>query len=81
MTGITEATDALRLLDDQTFEVLDIFKLNIYEMACSTASVMLSDDGAEYFAVGTAFVPPEELEPSKVKPLSVLRISTQRNQC
>lgn len=67
MLGTLDATDALRLVDDQTFETLDIFKLDVYEMACSVASVLLSDDGAEYFAVGTASVPPEELEPSKVK--------------
>jgi DNA damage-binding protein 1 len=70
MSGVVEAADSLRLLDDQTFEVLDIFKLDVHEMACSAASVMLSDDGAEYFAVGTALVPPEELEPSKVRPVA-----------
>ena len=53
-------------MDDQTFETLDVFKLNVHEMACSVTSITLDDDTNEYFAVGTALVPPEELEPSKV---------------
>jgi len=55
----------VRLLNDQTFETLDVFKLKEYEMACSVSSMKLSDDIAEYFAVGTALAPPEELEPTK----------------
>ena len=61
-----EPTDSLRLLDDQTYETLDVFKLNVHEMACSIGSLKLSDDSAEYFAVGTAYTLPDELEPSKV---------------
>ncbi|KAL4542634.1 hypothetical protein Ndes2526B_g09435 [Nannochloris sp. 'desiccata'] len=65
MMGIQDPKDSVRLLDDQTFETLDVFKLNVYEMACSVSSMKLSDDTAEYFAVGTALAPPEELEPTK----------------
>jgi DNA damage-binding protein 1 len=55
----------VRLLDDQTFETLDVFQLDVYELACSASSMKLSDDTAEYYAVGTAYSPPEELEPIK----------------
>lgn len=55
----------MRLLDDQTFETVDVFKLNALEMVCSVSSMKLSDDTAEYYAVGTALVRPEELEPTK----------------
>ena len=34
-------------------------------MVCSVSSMKLSDDTAEYFVVGTAFVLPGELEPTK----------------
>ena len=64
--GIQDPTESIRLLDDQTFETLDTFKLKQHEMPISISSMVLSDDNVEYFAVGIALVLPEEMEPSKV---------------
>lgn len=57
--------DSLRLLDDQTFETLDVFKLEHQEMACSVSTLQFANDPSHYYAVGTAFVLPDEHEPSK----------------
>ena len=54
--------DSVKLLDEQTFEVLDTFGLKDTEMGCSISSVQFSDDPKAYIAVGTAFVVPEEAE-------------------
>lgn len=66
-TATDEAcTDAVRLVDDTTFETLDRHALGPYEMACSVASMSLGDDAAAHYVVGTAYAVPEEPEPSKV---------------
>jgi len=52
-------------LDEQTFELLDSFKLEGIEMVCSVTCVHLEEEDKEFFAVGTAFLPKEEIEPSK----------------
>jgi len=58
--------DSLRLLDDQTFETLDVFKLESHETPCSLSTMQFANHTENYYAVGTAFVLPEESEPRKV---------------
>lgn len=56
----------VRLLDDQTFECVSSCQLDAYEHACSIISCSFSDDNNVYYCVGTAYVLPEESEPTKV---------------
>ena len=58
--------DQLLLLDDQTMEQVDRFELDGLEAVCSLCTVTFTDDATEYFAIGTAYVLPEEPEPTKV---------------
>ncbi|XP_052206815.1 DNA damage-binding protein 1-like [Diospyros lotus] len=55
----------VRLLDDQTFEFISTYPLDQYEHGCSIRSCSFSDDNNMYYCVGTAYVMPEENEPSK----------------
>ncbi|GLT67385.1 hypothetical protein SLA2020_396990 [Shorea laevis] len=55
----------IRLLDDQTFEFISTYALDAYEYGCSILSCSFSDDSNVYYCVGTAYVIPEENEPSK----------------
>ncbi|CAN6454564.1 unnamed protein product [Victoria cruziana] len=55
----------VRLLDDQTFEIISSYQLDTYENGCSILSCSFSDDNNTYYCVGTAYVLPEENEPSK----------------
>ncbi|XP_031500678.1 DNA damage-binding protein 1 [Nymphaea colorata] len=55
----------VRLLDDQTFEIISSYQLDTYENGCSILSCSFSDDNNAYYCVGTAYVLPEENEPSK----------------
>ncbi|KAF5752708.1 hypothetical protein HS088_TW01G00624 [Tripterygium wilfordii] len=55
----------VRLLDDQTFEFLSTYGLDTFEYGCSILSCSFSDDTNVYYCVGTAYVLPEENEPSK----------------
>ncbi|WVZ99800.1 hypothetical protein U9M48_045048 [Paspalum notatum var. saurae] len=55
----------IRLLDHQTFEFLSIYTLDQYECGCSIISCSFADDNNVYYCVGTAYVLPEENEPSK----------------
>uniref|UniRef100_A0A0D3GBK3 DNA damage-binding protein 1 n=1 Tax=Oryza barthii TaxID=65489 RepID=A0A0D3GBK3_9ORYZ len=65
-TSIEESeTHFVRLLDHQTFEFLSIYQLDQYEHGCSIISCSFSDDNNVYYCVGTAYVLPEENEPSK----------------
>jgi DNA damage-binding protein 1 len=57
--------DSVRLLDSLTFEMLSVFQLGKFELACSIATMTLSDDVSAYYVVGTAFTPPGELESTK----------------
>jgi len=63
--GEAEETCFLRLVDDQTFEIVDSFKMGTFEMGCSIISCTLGDDPNAYFVVGTAYALPEESEPTK----------------
>ena len=56
----------VRLLDDQSFEFISTYPLDTYEYGCSIISCSFSDDNNVYYCVGTAYVLPEENEPSKV---------------
>lgn len=56
----------IRLLDDQTFEFISTYPLDTYEYACSILSCSFSDDNNVYYCVGTAYVLPDENEPTKV---------------
>ncbi|KAA8519402.1 hypothetical protein F0562_013658 [Nyssa sinensis] len=55
----------IRLLDDQTFEFISTYPLDQYENGCSILSCSFSDDTNVYYCVGTAYVMPEENEPTK----------------
>ncbi|KAG1365035.1 DNA damage-binding protein 1 [Cocos nucifera] len=63
----TEETEMhfVRLLDDQSFEFISTYPLDTYEYGCSIISCSFSDDNNVYYCVGTAYVLPEENEPSK----------------
>ena len=56
----------VRLIDDQMFETLAKFQLDVYEHACSTLSCTFEkDEKHHYYLVGTAYAPPEEVEPTR----------------
>ncbi|CAL0325072.1 unnamed protein product [Lupinus luteus] len=55
----------VRLLDDQTFEFISTYPLDTYEFGCFIISCSFSDDNNVYYCVGTAYVLPEENEPTK----------------
>ncbi|XP_043699363.1 DNA damage-binding protein 1 isoform X2 [Telopea speciosissima] len=55
----------VRLLDDQTFEFISMYPLDTYEYGCSILSCSFADDSNVYYCVGTAYVIPDENEPSK----------------
>ena len=60
-------THFIRLLDDQTFEFISTYPLDTFEYGCSILSCSFSDDSNVYYCVGTAYVLPEENEPTKVR--------------
>ncbi|BBN08966.1 DNA damage-binding protein 1 [Marchantia polymorpha subsp. ruderalis] len=55
----------VRLIDDQTFEIIATYQLDTYETGCSIITCSFADDSNVYFCVGTAYALPEENEPSK----------------
>ncbi|KAB2043173.1 hypothetical protein ES319_D02G271600v1 [Gossypium barbadense] len=55
----------IRLLDDQTLECISTYPLDTFEYGCSILSCSFSDDTNVYYCVGTAYVLPEENEPTK----------------
>ncbi|KNC96412.1 uncharacterized protein SPPG_09532 [Spizellomyces punctatus DAOM BR117] len=64
-TGDEEETGYLKLLDDQSFEVLDQFAMDTFENVQSIVSTEFTGDQKTYYCVGTAYVLPQEDEPSK----------------
>ncbi len=76
-----EPFDALRLMDDQTFELMDSFDLGPDEWIFSLADMTLGGSPPSYYVMGTAYVLENELEPTKVdlpscpQPPSVLNSS------
>jgi len=55
----------VKLLDDQTFEVLHTFELRRWENCCSLTTCTFIDDASTYIVVGTAEAVPHEAEPSQ----------------
>ncbi|KAL9676917.1 hypothetical protein QQ045_005139 [Rhodiola kirilowii] len=55
----------VRLLDDQTFDFVSSYSLDPYEFGSSILSCSFADDNNAYYCVGTAYVLPEENEPTK----------------
>lgn len=55
----------VRLVDDQTFEFISTYPFDAFEHGCSVISCSFADDSNAYYCVGTAYVLPEESEPSK----------------
>ncbi|KAI3800731.1 hypothetical protein L1987_28825 [Smallanthus sonchifolius] len=55
----------IRLLDDQTFDFISTYALDQFEYGCSILNCSFSDDSNAYYCVGTAYVMPEENEPTK----------------
>ncbi|XP_051128213.1 DNA damage-binding protein 1-like [Andrographis paniculata] len=56
---------SIRLLDDQTFMCKSTFALDEFECGYSILSCSFSSDDCVYYCVGTAYVVPEETEPTK----------------
>eukprot|EP01027_Heterolobosea_sp_BB2_P002893 GEZU01004339.1.p1 GENE.GEZU01004339.1~~GEZU01004339.1.p1 ORF type:complete len:703 (-),score=229.06 GEZU01004339.1:788-2896(-) len=63
--GADTDTYYVKLVDEQTFEIRDEFELEYREAAASIMSCKFAGDNTEYIVVGTAFVLPDESEPSK----------------
>ncbi|MCL7034899.1 hypothetical protein MKW94_022080 [Papaver nudicaule] len=55
----------VRLLDDQTSDIISTYRLDTYEYACCVLSCSFSDDSNVYYCVGTAYALPKESGPSK----------------
>ncbi|CAM6089835.1 unnamed protein product [Calypogeia fissa] len=64
-TGEDMESHYVRLIDDQTFEIIATYQLDTYETGCSIITCSFADDPNVYFCVGTAYALPEENEPSK----------------
>jgi DNA damage-binding protein 1 len=65
-SGAPQDRGQLLVFDDATFDRLASFALGPCELACSLTSVCFgADDPTHYYALGTAYVKPEEYEPSK----------------
>ena len=64
----------IRLLNDQTFEFISTYPLDTFEYGCSILSCSFSDDRNVYYCVGTAYVLPEENEPTKAKVTKIVII-------
>lgn len=58
-------SDSLRLVDDQTFEMLDRYSLEPMELGISASSMSFVEDDSTYYVVGTAFTEPDEAESKK----------------
>jgi len=64
-SGEEQEEHFVKLMDDQTFEILDSFKLQEWENACYVISTTFTDDPATYLVVGTAIAVPQEPEPTE----------------
>ena len=64
-TGEETMTCAVQLLDEVSFELLDAYRLQPHECAESVAVVNFGGDSKSYVVVGTGFLLPTELEPSR----------------
>eukprot|EP01135_Chromosphaera_perkinsii_P006121 Nk52_evm1s407 gene=Nk52_evmTU1s407 len=75
--GDTVEVCYFRLLDEQTFEILDSLEMKCNEMVLSVCSLKFHTDSSPYYVVGTAFVQPMEDEPSEGR-LVVLQVEQGR---
>ena len=65
-TGEETEVCSVKMLDDVNFDVLDSFKLDAHECAESIATVTFATaESKTYVVVGTGYVVPTELEPTK----------------
>ncbi|GKC46407.1 DNA damage-binding protein 1, partial [Tanacetum coccineum] len=60
-------TFAICSLKYKTFDFISSYSLDQFEYGCSILSCSFSDDNNAYYCVGTAYVMPEENEPTKVR--------------
>jgi len=66
----------IRLMDEQTFDIIDSFTLDDFEQGISvTKCIFKGDEETEYFVVGTAYALEDEPEPSRGRIL-VFKVST-----
>ena len=66
----------IRLMDEQTFDIVDSFTLDDFEQGISvTKCVFKGDETTEYFVVGTAYALEDEPEPSRGRIL-VFKVSS-----
>ena len=66
--GMDAGLDAVRLIDDQTYETLHRHELEADERGTALASVSFADDPEVYYVLGTAYELPNEPEPTRVRP-------------
>uniref|UniRef100_A0A061SBD9 DNA damage-binding protein 1 n=1 Tax=Tetraselmis sp. GSL018 TaxID=582737 RepID=A0A061SBD9_9CHLO len=64
-SGDVEQNCHVRLVDEQTFEVVSSFSLDEHELGCSILSCSFEEDDSIYYVVGTAYTLPEECDSSK----------------
>ncbi|KAI8927951.1 mono-functional DNA-alkylating methyl methanesulfonate N-term-domain-containing protein [Entophlyctis helioformis] len=77
-TGELAEVSFLRLLDSQSFDVLDSVELHAYELASSLMVAQLSTDGPPLYIVGTGFAFPHEDEPTRGRILVLTVTSTRQ---
>lgn len=64
-TGEETERCSVQLVDEISFDLLDVYRLEAHECAEAVAVVQFSGDPKTYVVVGTGFVLPSELEPSR----------------
>jgi DNA damage-binding protein 1 len=64
-------SDTVRLVDDQTFEMLDRYCLDPMELGACVCSMSFAEDDSTYYVVGSAYTEPDESESKKVPTLSL----------
>ena len=64
-------SDTVRLVDDQTFEMLDRYCLDPMELGSCICSMSFAEDESTYYVVGSAYTEPDESESKKVPALSI----------
>ena len=65
-TGMDTGLDAVRLIDDQTYETLHRFELEADERGTALTSASFADEPAMYYVLGTAYELANEPEPTRV---------------
>ena len=80
-SGLDESTNYLRIFDDSTFEIIASHALIENEIAVSLMCGRLGsvEDASELIIVGSAFIKPEEAEPSTGRILVFVLSAEERN--